>query len=101
MVYVGYNVGARALPDIYICTRPWASCVYMRQGTLACVITYTYTTLQWRSQLQPDARAHIFSKQLVVQVITIITPVYIAKFIVSYVHSLLFVVLKKCTARLN
>ena len=32
---------------------------------------------QWRSQPQPDARAHIFSKQLVVQVITI-TPVYIA-----------------------
>ena len=57
--------------------------------------------IQWCGQPQFDARAHIFSIQLFIQVITTITPVYIATFIVSYVHSLIFVVLKKCTARLN
>ena len=36
---------------------------------------------QWRSQPQSDARAHIFSIQLVIQVITIVTPVYVATFI--------------------
>ena len=40
--YVNYNTGTRALPDIRICTRPWASCIYIRQSILACVITCTY-----------------------------------------------------------
>ena len=58
-------------------------------------INYQLPQLQWRSQPQPDARAHIFSKQLVVQVITTIMPVYIWLHLVSHVHSLIFVVLKK------
>ena len=45
MVYISYNTGTRALPDIYAlplgAVHPRASCVYIRQSTLACVITYT------------------------------------------------------------
>ena len=42
--YISYNTGTRALPDIYALTlgrRPRVSCVYIRQSTLACVITIT------------------------------------------------------------
>ena len=48
MEYISYNTGTRALPDIYAlalgrgAARPRASCVYIRQSTLACVITITY-----------------------------------------------------------
>ena len=49
-ILVTYNTGTCALPDM--CTypramrmRPRMSCIYIRQNTLACVITYTYYTL--------------------------------------------------------
>ena len=38
---------------IYICTRRWVSCIYIRQSTLASVITYRYTHTymqRWRKQ---------------------------------------------------
>ena len=37
-ICISYNTGKSALPDIHT-QRPWASCVYIRQSTLACVIT--------------------------------------------------------------
>ena len=44
VVYISYNTGTRALPDIYALAlgHARASCIYIRQRTLACVITYTY-----------------------------------------------------------
>ena len=46
VVYINYNTGKSALPDIYALAlghaAPEGECVYIRQSTLACVITYTY-----------------------------------------------------------
>ena len=48
VVYISYNTGTRALPDIRICTRPWAlrtlehRAYNIRQCILACAITYAY-----------------------------------------------------------
>ena len=44
MEYIRYNTGTRALPDIYALALAQTLCVYIRQSTLACVITYTYIT---------------------------------------------------------
>ena len=40
----GYDAGARVLPDIYThdARAPEGECIYIRQGTLARVITFTY-----------------------------------------------------------
>ena len=44
VVYISYKTGTRALPDIYAqfpqAQRPRELCIYIRQSTLACVITY-------------------------------------------------------------
>ena len=69
---------------IYICSRSWVSCIYIRQSTLACVITYTYI------HIYIHTHTHIYIYYIYIYIyIYIHTYTYIHTYI--YIHIYIYI----------